>query len=198
MTKPKTNVNKNPDAVDLGNEEVNESKDYNSPRPYATSEPESKISKEGKPMFNGRPYDSKAEKEYWESKEAAVTKKLPAVLHKNERPVVEDSIAYDADDELDEICEGYYRWIMDTITDAHGLPRVLGTGKSRPLSPSELKVAINRLYIKRSEANKRVASDIFNLAHEYASEDETMRGSEELRAYHYYNAIHKIGEFDDR
>jgi hypothetical protein len=42
----KTNVNKNTDAVDLGSEKVKESKDYNNPRPYATSEPESKISKE--------------------------------------------------------------------------------------------------------------------------------------------------------
>lgn len=46
------------------------------------------------------------------------------------------------------------------------------------------------------EARKQAASDIFNLAHEYAQEDKTMVGSEELRSYHYFNAIHKIGEFD--
>jgi hypothetical protein len=114
------------------------------------------------------------------SKEAAVTKKLPAVLHENERPVVEDSIADDADEWLEKI--------LRILSDEHASTYLV----------NQAKAAINRLYIKRSEANKRVASDIFNLAHEYASEDETMRGSEELRAYHYYNAIHKIGEFDDR
>ena len=48
------------------------------------------------------------------------------------------------------------------------------------------------------EARKRTASDIFNLAHKYANNDPTMVGSEELRSYHYYNAIAKIGEFDGR
>lgn len=51
---------------------------------------------------------------------------------------------------------------------------------------------------REQAARKQAASDIFNLAHEYAREDKTMVGSEELRAYHYYNAIHKIGEFDGR
>lgn len=51
-------------------------------------------------------------------------------------------------------------------------------------------------YVK--EIKKQTASDIFNLAHQYAQEDKTMVGSEELRAYHYFNAIHKIGEFDGR
>lgn len=51
---------------------------------------------------------------------------------------------------------------------------------------------------QKLEARKATASEIFNLAHEYASNDDTMIGSEELRAYHYYNAIHKIGEFSDR
>lgn len=45
---------------------------------------------------------------------------------------------------------------------------------------------------------KKVASEIFSLAHEYAQNDKTMRGSEELRNYHYSNAIAKIGEFDGR
>ncbi len=45
---------------------------------------------------------------------------------------------------------------------------------------------------------KQTASNIFSLAHEYAQNDKTMVGSEELRAYHYYNAISKIGEFDGR
>lgn len=48
------------------------------------------------------------------------------------------------------------------------------------------------------EARKQAAKDIFNLAHEYAQADKTMIGSEELRNYHYFNAIHKIGEFDGR
>jgi hypothetical protein len=100
MTKPKTNVNKNPDAVDVGSEEVNESKDYNSPRPYATSEPESKISKDGKPMFNGRPYDAKAEKEYWESKEAAVTPNN-RVSQRETPEKAADTGSVAADDELE-------------------------------------------------------------------------------------------------
>lgn len=47
-------------------------------------------------------------------------------------------------------------------------------------------------------ARKKTASDIFSLAHQYASEDKTMHGSEELRSYHYFKAIHKVGEFDGR
>lgn len=55
-------------------------------------------------------------------------------------------------------------------------------------------------YLKQVElATKReTASDIFNLAHQYARDDTTMIGAEELRSYHYYNAIAKIGEFDGR
>jgi hypothetical protein len=49
-----------------------------------------------------------------------------------------------------------------------------------------------------NEARLKAASDIFKLAHQYASEDKTMMGSEELRAYHYFNAIHKIGKFEGR
>lgn len=49
-----------------------------------------------------------------------------------------------------------------------------------------------------AEARKQAASDIFSLAHQYARDDKTMRGSESLRDYHYYNAISKIGEFDER
>lgn len=45
---------------------------------------------------------------------------------------------------------------------------------------------------------RETASAIFNLAHEYAQQDTTMIGSEDLRHYHYYNAIAKIGEFDGR
>lgn len=50
----------------------------------------------------------------------------------------------------------------------------------------------------QAEARRKAASDIFDLAHEYAQNDTTMKGAEELRAYHYFNAIHKIGEFDGR
>lgn len=50
----------------------------------------------------------------------------------------------------------------------------------------------------RHEIRRQVAADIFNLAHKYAQEDKTMKGAEELRAYHYFNAIHKIGEFNGR
>jgi len=49
-----------------------------------------------------------------------------------------------------------------------------------------------------TEAEEATASKIFNLAHKYAQEDKTMIGSEELRAYHYYNAIHIIGKFEGR
>lgn len=49
-----------------------------------------------------------------------------------------------------------------------------------------------------SEARLKTASDIFNLAHEYARSDDTMLGAEELRAYHYLGAISKIGEFPGR
>jgi len=48
------------------------------------------------------------------------------------------------------------------------------------------------------EARKQVAGEIFNLAHKYAQDDKTMMGAEQLRAYHYYNAIHKIGDFSGR
>lgn len=44
------------------------------------------------------------------------------------------------------------------------------------------------------KARLQAASDILNLANEYACDDSTMRGSEEIRNYHYFNAIHKIGE----
>lgn len=50
----------------------------------------------------------------------------------------------------------------------------------------------------RKSTSKKTAANIFALAHEYAQNDQTMVGSEPLRAYHYYNAISKIGEFDDR
>lgn len=56
----------------------------------------------------------------------------------------------------------------------------------------------SELQQKCLEARKQAAKDIFNLAHEYAQNDKTMVGSEELRNYHYFNAIHKIGEFDGR
>lgn len=49
-----------------------------------------------------------------------------------------------------------------------------------------------------TEARKKAASDIFNLAHEYASADDTMMGAEELRGYHYAGALAKIGEFPGR
>lgn len=47
------------------------------------------------------------------------------------------------------------------------------------------------------EARIQAAKDIFNLAHEYAQQDKTMHGSD-LRGYHYFNAIHKIGGLDGR
>lgn len=49
-----------------------------------------------------------------------------------------------------------------------------------------------------AEAEIKVAGKIFNLAHQYAQDDSTMIGSEELRGYHYLNAIHKIGKFAGR
>lgn len=48
------------------------------------------------------------------------------------------------------------------------------------------------------EVREQTASEIFSLAHEYARDDKTMHGSEELRSYHYFNAIAKIGDFDGR
>lgn len=37
-------------------------------------------------------------------------------------------------------------------------------------------------------------SMVFNLANDYANQDETMRGSENIRNYHYYNALNKVME----
>ncbi len=50
----------------------------------------------------------------------------------------------------------------------------------------------------KPKIRKEAAADIFSLAHEYAQNDKTMLGSEELRSYHYFNAISKIGEFPGR
>lgn len=49
-----------------------------------------------------------------------------------------------------------------------------------------------------AEARKQTASDILNLANEYAGQDETMHGAESIRNYHCFNAINKIGGFDGR
>lgn len=49
-----------------------------------------------------------------------------------------------------------------------------------------------------ADAEVKVAEKIFDLAQQYAQDDPTMRGSEELRGYHYFNAIHKIGKFPGR
>jgi len=57
---------------------------------------------------------------------------------------------------------------------------------------------ILELKAQLANARKQTASDIFSLAHDYARQDKAMRGSEELRHYHYFNAISKIGEFDGR
>lgn len=51
---------------------------------------------------------------------------------------------------------------------------------------------------REGEARKQAASDIMSLANQYACDDKTMIGSEEIRNYHYFNAINKIGEFDGR
>lgn len=50
----------------------------------------------------------------------------------------------------------------------------------------------------RQQTEKQTAKKIFELAHEYARKDKTMVGFEELRDYHYYNAIYEIGGFDGR
>jgi hypothetical protein len=51
---------------------------------------------------------------------------------------------------------------------------------------------------REEAARLKAASDIFGLAHEYANNDKTMIGSENLRNYHYYNAISKVGKFPQR
>lgn len=43
-------------------------------------------------------------------------------------------------------------------------------------------------------ARKQAAADILNLAHQYAGNDKTMIGSEDLRGYHYFNAINNVGD----
>lgn len=81
---------------------------------------------------------------------------------------------------------------------------VLGTPKD--LNPDQYNRLTDKLYDLFAsqkqhlldKAEKTTASKIFSLAHEYAQNDPDMKGSEELRFYHYYNAIHKIGEFDGR
>ncbi len=86
----------------------------------------------------------------------------------------------------------------------HGLPTEnLDTGEFEP--PRDISdVAwitdkIMQLIAQQNQqARIQAASDIFSLAHKYAQEDKTMHGAEELRAYHYFNAITKIGEFDGR
>jgi len=60
------------------------------------------------------------------------------------------------------------------------------------------KAILQLLATTRQAERLKTASDIFSLAHEYARQDKTMIGAEELRSYHYYNAISKIGEFDGR
>lgn len=62
----------------------------------------------------------------------------------------------------------------------------------------ELEALIQVIKDDRQATRKQTASEIFNLAHEYAQNDPDMRGAEQLRNYHYYNAIHKVGEFDGR
>jgi hypothetical protein len=52
--------------------------------------------------------------------------------------------------EIETTLEGYYRWVMDTVTDSFNLPRVLGTGKVPKLIPSEAKAALEAL-IKQAE-----------------------------------------------
>lgn len=70
---------------------------------------------------------------------------------------------------LDKLCEGYYRWMTDSISDSYNmllkkdgidyvLPRILGTGKATPLKPSEFQAAIiakiDEHYIGKGEAEK--------------------------------------------
>lgn len=50
----------------------------------------------------------------------------------------------------------------------------------------------------KQQARKDAASEIFGLAHQFAQNDKTMIGSEELRNYHYFNAISEVGGFPGR
>jgi hypothetical protein len=61
-------------------------------------------------------------------------------------------------------------------------------------------LAAIRPYIarEREEVRKQTARDILSLANEYANQDPTVIGSENIRGYHYFNAINKIGGFRGR
>ena len=70
-------------------------------------------------------------------------------------------------------------------------------------TPLDRSIGLAKLYqdailSEIEKTRKDTASEIFNLAHQYASEDKTMVGCEELRSYHYLNAIRKVGNFPVR
>jgi hypothetical protein len=133
MTKPKTNVDKNPDAVDLGSEEVNnlvpdsvKGTGYFTPMDIAPGE--------------------------FESKEAPVTPSAETTLQKSLK-VGDNS----ADDELR---KKIYHISLTPINDIYYVPP--GVSGSVGLSDKkidEIIAAINRLYVPRSAVVKAIGED---------------------------------------
>lgn len=57
-------------------------------------------------------------------------------------------------DKLDEILEGYYRWIVDAID-----PTIHGTGKAPLLNPTDTKQAIQKDYIEKSRVVEAIGTE---------------------------------------
>jgi hypothetical protein len=51
---------------------------------------------------------------------------------------------------------------------------------------------------EKNKAREQAFSDVLNKAQELAGKDPDMRGSENLRHYHYFNALHILGDWDGR
>lgn len=46
--------------------------------------------------------------------------------------------------DIDILCESYYRWCMEVVADSLKVDPILGTGKAKPLAPSEFKQALHK------------------------------------------------------
>lgn len=104
-----------------------------------------------------------------------------------------------ADDEL--FTDEFHKWlenngvVLEEWQESKGFRAIIDLNK---LKGAMLAWADRHTATAVAAARKQAASDIFNLARQYALDDKTMIGSEELRNYHYYNAIYKIGKFHGR
>jgi hypothetical protein len=71
---------------------------------------------------------------------------------------------------LDEIAEGYYRWIIDAVNHAieasnqkgEQVQPIVGTGNAPLLSPDEFKAALQAAYISREEVERTRIDNIYN------------------------------------